>query len=143
MILFLLLLFLTTKVYVMDAHPTEWRLFMSAGYDGRIVVWDLETGEPVRRITHTMWGNPTEDSAAAAAFSPRGGAGGANNPIVVNVGDGAAGSGSGSGAPATPAAAAAGVAAWRAAAEAASPATPRLSATDSLVMGTMAGTYRP
>ncbi len=31
------------QVFVLEGHPTEPRLFMSAGYDGRVVVWDPTT----------------------------------------------------------------------------------------------------
>ena len=35
-------------VFVLSSHPTNWRLFVTAGYDGRVVIWDLEEGIPLR-----------------------------------------------------------------------------------------------
>jgi WD40 repeat protein len=34
----------TSDVHVLQCHPTEKRLVMTAGYDGKINVWDIERG---------------------------------------------------------------------------------------------------
>lgn len=35
------------EIFVIDIHPTDPRVFVSAGYDGKIIVWDIETGFPL------------------------------------------------------------------------------------------------
>ncbi|GMH08553.1 hypothetical protein Nepgr_010393 [Nepenthes gracilis] len=36
------------STYVLDVHPFNPRLAMSAGYDGRTIVWDIWEGKPIR-----------------------------------------------------------------------------------------------
>ncbi|XP_048336119.2 uncharacterized protein LOC107406056 isoform X1 [Ziziphus jujuba] len=38
----------TASSYVLDVHPFNPRIAMSAGYDGRIIVWDIWEGTPIR-----------------------------------------------------------------------------------------------
>ncbi|EEF47272.1 WD-repeat protein, putative [Ricinus communis] len=38
----------TASSYVLDVHPFDPRIAMSAGYDGRTIVWDIWEGIPVR-----------------------------------------------------------------------------------------------
>ena len=38
------------KVYVLDVHPHHNRLAMSAGYEGKVILWDIWKGEAVRSI---------------------------------------------------------------------------------------------
>ncbi|XP_038700956.1 PH-interacting protein-like isoform X2 [Tripterygium wilfordii] len=38
----------TESTYVLDVHPFNPRIAMSAGYDGRIIVWDIWEGVPIR-----------------------------------------------------------------------------------------------
>ena len=35
-------------VFVLSPHPKDSRIFMSAGYDGQVILWDVETGTKVR-----------------------------------------------------------------------------------------------
>ncbi|KAL5996374.1 hypothetical protein ACLOJK_026451 [Asimina triloba] len=37
-----------SKTYVLDVHPFNPRIAMSAGYDGRTIVWDIWEGTPIR-----------------------------------------------------------------------------------------------
>ncbi|KAJ2875507.1 hypothetical protein GGH93_001526 [Coemansia aciculifera] len=37
-------------VYVLIPHPTDPRIAVSGGYDGRAIVWDVETGDVLREI---------------------------------------------------------------------------------------------
>ncbi|RRT82769.1 hypothetical protein BHE74_00003490 [Ensete ventricosum] len=39
------LLYLT---FVLDVHPFNPRIAMSAGYDGKMIIWDIWEGKPVR-----------------------------------------------------------------------------------------------
>jgi WD40 repeat protein len=32
---------LTLQTYVLDVHPFNPRIAMSAGYDGRVIIWDV------------------------------------------------------------------------------------------------------
>ncbi|XP_022081938.1 PH-interacting protein-like isoform X2 [Acanthaster planci] len=34
----------TDEVFVLEGHPTDTRIFLSAGHDGLIILWDLDTG---------------------------------------------------------------------------------------------------
>ncbi|KAK4283700.1 hypothetical protein QN277_000625 [Acacia crassicarpa] len=38
----------TESTYVLDVHPFNPRIAMSAGYDGRTIVWDIWEGKPIR-----------------------------------------------------------------------------------------------
>lgn len=38
----------TKSTYVLDVHPFNPRIAMSAGYDGRVIIWDIWEGCPVR-----------------------------------------------------------------------------------------------
>ncbi len=45
------------QVFVLDAHPTDPRIMLSAGYDGMVILWNVETGQPIKIFTedeHTM-----------------------------------------------------------------------------------------
>eukprot|EP01113_Clastostelium_recurvatum_P047593 TRINITY_DN8518_c0_g1_i2.p1 TRINITY_DN8518_c0_g1~~TRINITY_DN8518_c0_g1_i2.p1 ORF type:complete len:1266 (+),score=275.93 TRINITY_DN8518_c0_g1_i2:457-4254(+) len=38
-------------IYVLDCHPNDHRLAMSAGYDGAVVVWNVEEGRCIKKWT--------------------------------------------------------------------------------------------
>ncbi|KAF0697813.1 Aste57867_11528 [Aphanomyces stellatus] len=60
-------------VFAMDVHPTDWRILLTAGYDGRIVVWNIETGHILRGFQN--WESPTNTDGCAildVSFSPSG-----------------------------------------------------------------------
>jgi WD40 repeat protein len=38
----------TNSVYVLDSHPVDPRIIVSAGYDGRVTFWDINKGEAVQ-----------------------------------------------------------------------------------------------
>ncbi|CAN1281488.1 Bromodomain and WD repeat-containing protein 1 [Linum perenne] len=44
----------TDSTYVLDVHPFNPRIAMSAGYDGKTIVWDIWEGKPIRtyEISH-------------------------------------------------------------------------------------------
>lgn len=42
----------TNAVFVMDVHPTDWRIIVTAGYDGRIFLWDISTGTMLKAFTN-------------------------------------------------------------------------------------------
>eukprot|EP00177_Eucheuma_denticulatum_P002984 GFKZ01005364.1.p1 GENE.GFKZ01005364.1~~GFKZ01005364.1.p1 ORF type:complete len:1702 (+),score=185.67 GFKZ01005364.1:1374-6479(+) len=68
------------EVYVMDCHPTDKRIFLSAGYDGKCILWDIETGKQLRKFSipeegrdHTApFGSPKRPSFSDGQFSPDG-----------------------------------------------------------------------
>lgn len=37
----------TKEIHVLDNHPNDARIFVSSGYDGRVVYWDIRTGTPL------------------------------------------------------------------------------------------------
>ena len=41
------------QTYVLDVHPTNPRVAMSAGYDGRVIFWDIWSGEAIRSVQVT------------------------------------------------------------------------------------------
>ncbi|CAD5113102.1 DgyrCDS2293 [Dimorphilus gyrociliatus] len=46
----------TTEVYVLETHPTDPYLMLSAGHDGYIIIWDLETGTKVFEFLNSIEG---------------------------------------------------------------------------------------
>lgn len=40
-------------VFAMDVHPTDWRLLVTAGYDGRVFLWDISTGRILKSFVNT------------------------------------------------------------------------------------------
>jgi PH-interacting protein len=36
------------QTYVLDVHPFNPRIAMSAGYDGRVIIWDIWEGHPIK-----------------------------------------------------------------------------------------------
>ncbi|CAI2192671.1 14425_t:CDS:2, partial [Funneliformis geosporum] len=38
----------SNDLYVLDIHPHDWRTIMSAGYDGKISMWDIQDGRNVK-----------------------------------------------------------------------------------------------
>ena len=41
----------TKEVYIMDAHPFDKRVIFTAGYDGKCILWDIEKGVELRRLS--------------------------------------------------------------------------------------------
>jgi bromodomain and WD repeat domain-containing protein 1/3 len=39
----------TGSVFVLECHPTDPRMAMSASYDGLTIIWDLEKGVPLAK----------------------------------------------------------------------------------------------
>ncbi|RLN93206.1 hypothetical protein BBJ28_00017721 [Nothophytophthora sp. Chile5] len=39
-------------VFAMDVHPTDWRIVVTAGYDGRVFLWDISTGRMLKSFTN-------------------------------------------------------------------------------------------
>lgn len=37
-------------MFVLEAHPFDWRIMLSAGHDGNIYVWDLSRGTKIRNF---------------------------------------------------------------------------------------------
>lgn len=40
-------------VFALDVHPHDWRLAVTAGYDGRICLWDISSGRLLKRYTNS------------------------------------------------------------------------------------------
>lgn len=40
-------------VFAMDVHPTDWRIVVTAGYDGRVFLWDISTGRMLKSFVNT------------------------------------------------------------------------------------------
>lgn len=40
----------TDEVYVLEAHPKDSRLLLSAGHDGYVILWNLMTGKLIRKF---------------------------------------------------------------------------------------------
>lgn len=38
------------EVYVLEPHPFDWRIMLSAGHDGNIYIWDLSNGNKIRNF---------------------------------------------------------------------------------------------
>ncbi|OQS06899.1 hypothetical protein THRCLA_01069, partial [Thraustotheca clavata] len=58
-------------VFAMEVHPTDWRILLTAGYDGRICLWDISTGQLLRQYqNYDQVGDPC--LIYDVAFSPDG-----------------------------------------------------------------------
>ncbi|KAI1294611.1 Bromodomain and WD repeat-containing protein 1 [Halotydeus destructor] len=44
------------EVFVLEAHPHDPRIMLSAGHDGRIILWDLTQGVPVKKLHNLIEG---------------------------------------------------------------------------------------
>ncbi len=42
----------TSGAHVLECHPIDPRLAMTAGYDGQTIVWDLLEGQPLARYAY-------------------------------------------------------------------------------------------
>ena len=70
------------KVYVMDAHPLDPRIFLTVGRDGRVILWDILKGDAVctwgsdqellRNSTPAQMGDSHSYELLDGAFSPCG-----------------------------------------------------------------------
>ncbi|CAI5746194.1 unnamed protein product [Peronospora destructor] len=38
--------------FALSAHPTDWRIVVTAGYDGRMFLWDISTGRMLKSFTN-------------------------------------------------------------------------------------------
>ncbi|EGZ27772.1 hypothetical protein PHYSODRAFT_308854 [Phytophthora sojae] len=38
--------------FALGAHPTDWRIVVTAGYDGRVFLWDISTGRMLKSFTN-------------------------------------------------------------------------------------------
>jgi len=38
--------------FALSAHPTDWRIVVTAGYDGRVFLWDISTGRMLKSFTN-------------------------------------------------------------------------------------------
>lgn len=43
----------TKAVYVLEIHPTNPRILLTAGFDGKIMIWDILTGELIKSLVVT------------------------------------------------------------------------------------------
>lgn len=46
----------TEEIYVLESHPLDSNLILSAGHDGQLIIWDLNSGQPVTRFTNNIEG---------------------------------------------------------------------------------------
>lgn len=44
------------EVFVLDAHPKDRRILVSAGHDGNIVVWDIVAGIKIKTFFNNVCG---------------------------------------------------------------------------------------
>jgi WD40 repeat protein len=56
----------TKPVYILDIHPTDERILLSGGYDGMIVLWDIQTGVAIKTF------KDGDHKLADGHFSPHG-----------------------------------------------------------------------
>ncbi|KAG0348099.1 Bromodomain and WD repeat-containing protein 3 [Podila humilis] len=54
------------SIYVVDVHPQDKRILMTAGYDGQVILWDMEMGAKIKN-----WNYP-EHEFLDGRFSPDG-----------------------------------------------------------------------
>uniref|UniRef100_A0AAR2LX44 Bromo domain-containing protein n=1 Tax=Pygocentrus nattereri TaxID=42514 RepID=A0AAR2LX44_PYGNA len=44
------------EVFVLEAHPFDWRIMLSAGHDGNIYIWDISKGTKIRNFFNMIEG---------------------------------------------------------------------------------------
>ncbi len=59
----------TDEVFLLEAHPREPRILLSAGYDGYIMIWNLHTGKLIRKFFNKIE-NEGHGSVFDAKWSP-------------------------------------------------------------------------
>ncbi|XP_035213977.1 PH-interacting protein-like isoform X2 [Stegodyphus dumicola] len=59
------------EVFVLEAHPTDPRVFLSSGHDGRIIIWDLITGTIIKNHFNLIEGQG-HGAVFDCKFSPDG-----------------------------------------------------------------------
>ena len=45
-------------MFVLEAHPFDWRIMLSAGHDGNIYIWDLSKGTKIRNFFNMVSRRP-------------------------------------------------------------------------------------
>lgn len=61
----------TSDVYLIESHPKDPRIFLTAGHDGKIIIWDIERGIPIKIFQNIVDGQ-TVASLYDCKFSPDG-----------------------------------------------------------------------
>ncbi|KAG8189872.1 hypothetical protein JTE90_023378 [Oedothorax gibbosus] len=59
------------EVFVLEPHPTDSRVFLSSGHDGRIIIWDLVTGTIIKNYFNLIEGQG-HGAVFDCKFSPDG-----------------------------------------------------------------------
>uniref|UniRef100_H2ZK12 BRWD/PHIP N-terminal domain-containing protein n=1 Tax=Ciona savignyi TaxID=51511 RepID=H2ZK12_CIOSA len=59
------------EAYCLEAHPSDWRVFLSAGHDGNIFLWDITTGDRIINF-HNLLVGQGHGAVFDAKFSPTG-----------------------------------------------------------------------
>ncbi|PRP83048.1 bromodomain and WD repeat-containing protein 1 [Planoprotostelium fungivorum] len=44
----------TDRVYALETHPKDPRIFFSGGYDGNVIIWDLQTGMTISKFQNSI-----------------------------------------------------------------------------------------
>ncbi len=42
------------EAYVLEPHPTDRRIMLSAGHDGHIIIWDIFTGTAFKKFFNNV-----------------------------------------------------------------------------------------
>lgn len=53
------------EVFVLEAHPFDSRIMLSAGHDGNIYVWDLTKGAKIRNFFNMVLDQQWESSTSS------------------------------------------------------------------------------
>lgn len=59
------------EVFVIEAHPRDPRIFLSGGHDGRIILWDVVTGQVLKKFHNSIDGQG-HGAVFDCKFSPDG-----------------------------------------------------------------------
>lgn len=63
-------------IYLIESHPLDARIFISAGHDGNMILWDIETGKCINKFLNYVNSYETEGTCVASIydckFSPDG-----------------------------------------------------------------------
>lgn len=58
-------------IYLIESHPFDARIFISAGHDGRLIIWDIETGEIILKFENKVNSYETEGTCSASIYDTK------------------------------------------------------------------------
>lgn len=58
-------------IYLIESHPFDARIFVSAGHDGNMVIWDIETGKSIKTFSNFVNSYENEGTCVASIYDTK------------------------------------------------------------------------